>query len=306
MADLIQFEHDRGENPPAPPQPCDIEASDAKVLRFPKTPYAITPNIFMTLPPELRNMIYEYALPLPEPRHYIFDLCHPNSWEPGLLRAASPQMRREVLPIFWSRNGFEIHLILDADPLIMRKVVESLHEVTNICGRAVLDSSLFLLSVASKGSLSWSNLGELINFIRQTGLVLGNKDRHVYMQLLPAQVKSDLEDSMALGILAHEMKWTEAMFKSQIDKWSMELVAENLRSRLAQSRKESEDEKCLLARSKEELWKMDRGRPYEQAGMLPLESTSMDRTRLMLLAIRAYFDRPKEGALKSQQMFRYY
>ncbi|TKA75986.1 hypothetical protein B0A55_03254 [Friedmanniomyces simplex] len=67
---------------------------------------------FLTLPPELRNHIYELALvdtnPISIPWMYMLRSKEPS--EPSLLRTCH-RIRDEALPIFYSSNTFETSII---------------------------------------------------------------------------------------------------------------------------------------------------------------------------------------------------
>ena len=84
----------------------------------------------MGLPAELRNIIYEYAMPLSAPV-IIRELSRRVATEPGLLHA-SRQIRREAAPIHYSQNSFIMELSVSPDE--MAWTVQKLRSIVDICG----------------------------------------------------------------------------------------------------------------------------------------------------------------------------
>ncbi|KAK4547533.1 hypothetical protein LTR36_000490 [Oleoguttula mirabilis] len=85
-----------------------------KTLRVPNPS---SPNLFMTLPAELRNAVYDYALTDRKPQNVRRHRRKPNWQEPGLLRA-SKEIRHEALKLYYKHNAFDIRIMLANDDFV--------------------------------------------------------------------------------------------------------------------------------------------------------------------------------------------
>ena len=128
-----------------------------------------------TLPPELRNRVYELSLPMHGAVHINPQRASGlkvGRSQVGLLRA-SRQIRREALPVFVCNNQLIYHL----DPFIkttVQRMCVWLSSITSVCG----NNAAFNIKLAFPRGPVWTNLEAmppLLELMRHTGQDLASE-----------------------------------------------------------------------------------------------------------------------------------
>jgi hypothetical protein len=153
----------------------------------------------MTLPPEIRNRIYEYALA--RPRETI-SISHVS--EPALLIAGSSEIRKDAAPIYYFNNRIQMGLRLRQDK--MSWIVKSPRAITNLCGNKPFSG--FRLMFLGPFQHNMSGLLPILELIRDTGLVSGTKGKTIGGSLFHWEMLEEPEDAVAMGVQAHEAGWS--------------------------------------------------------------------------------------------------
>ncbi|KAK5739272.1 hypothetical protein LTR17_005378 [Elasticomyces elasticus] len=198
-------------------------------------PPARTPNILMTLPPELRNMIFEEALV--EIRH-IRMFRQPNykkshnsrrkQWrEPELLQV-SKAVRQEASAIYYGHNDFDIEINLPNMPELCRR----LQIVVARCGCRpfgslrimVLDGNWECLAKGRLLGLLFCQTGLQIHPGRRRGSLWYKYERDHYdpdkvIFLKYDKIEAALQTAMKLGTKGAREGWDQWRMEGAMDDW---------------------------------------------------------------------------------------
>ncbi|KAK5733645.1 hypothetical protein LTR17_009498 [Elasticomyces elasticus] len=196
-------------------------------------PPAKRPDIFMTLPPELRNIIYEDVLSdtLPISVHPARKV--PTAWglqlsiwrEPPLLRV-SQAIRSEASTIYFGTNDFDVEIPLDR----MAELSTGMRRLVGRCGVRPFRSLRILIISANWYSMDNGRL--LAKLFHQSGLLASPGTRthqrkwsagsrldahmvHNCYGLLQAALRASAE----LGERGAREAWSEDEMESRLDTW---------------------------------------------------------------------------------------
>ena len=167
----------------------------------------------MTLPPEIRNIIYESVLAYPSGRYFIGRSA--RSSEPPFLQAASPEMRKEAAPIFYQSHKFRMDLSVDGDEMVI--TVETLRDIIDLCGSNPFTSFKFWIQGRQHGKLF--GLLPLLELIRATGLVLRTNDRLMDCLWGARSSCKDFEAAVVLARQAHHAGWSATKLAQTYKVW---------------------------------------------------------------------------------------
>ncbi|KAK3705453.1 hypothetical protein LTR37_013270 [Vermiconidia calcicola] len=190
----------------------------APIFRRNIRPHEESPNLLLTLPPELRNHIYELVLPIPHPR--LFPGIRSGN---GLaLLMTCKQIRREGSSVYFGRHCCYIAISPDKD--VLKKYIEKLSAIFLLCGPKPFKS----LTICVIGGV-WDKLDVmlgLLDFMRRTGFKPATKEYQLPRTSKDLRTVSDtsvfqiqnrtwgkaqfiLEKALALGRRARDEEWTE-------------------------------------------------------------------------------------------------
>ncbi|KAI7087245.1 hypothetical protein KC356_g4336 [Hortaea werneckii] len=201
----------------------------ARNPRSDMTPQNETPDLMQTLPPELRNRIYELCLPSAESRGLP---CK----EPALLKTCS-LIRGEARPIFWG-NVSKVFISCQPSSPQFKYTVEALTSVVKTCGKSPFKTITFYVTGSIRPHLI--NLLPLLEMMRATGFdptdaeyrsnpqVFTTKEgksvKRQYESLYSiflmrssnhGPLQEDLETAFALPRRAREEGWTAERFETE-------------------------------------------------------------------------------------------
>ncbi|KAK3715853.1 hypothetical protein LTR37_006836 [Vermiconidia calcicola] len=190
----------------------------APIFRRIIRPHEESPNLLLTLPPELRNHIYELAPPVPDAR--LFPIIR-SRYGLALLMTCK-QIRCEGSSVYFGRQCCFITINLDKDRL--EKHIEKLSAIVLLCGPKPFKR----LTIHVKGSV-WERLDMmlgLLEFMRRTGFEpatgeyqlprtskdlcnVSNTSVFRMKKIAFGKVQFILEKALALGRRARDEQWTE-------------------------------------------------------------------------------------------------
>ncbi|KAI6912542.1 hypothetical protein KC318_g8222 [Hortaea werneckii] len=193
------------------------------------TPQSETPDLMQTLPPELRNRIYELCLPELRPR---FLPCE----EPALLKTCR-WIRSETRPIFWGNMPTVFADIRLCSPRF-KSTVETLTSIVKTCGKSPFKKISFYVTGSTRPHLI--NLLPLLEMMRATGFdptngkyqpdskhiitITGKSVIRKYISRSSifnmrdgnhGPLQEDLETAFALPRRAREEGWTAERFETE-------------------------------------------------------------------------------------------
>lgn len=193
------------------------------------TPQSETPDLMQTLPPELRNRIYELCLPSAKHRGVP---CR----EPALLKTCR-WIRSETRPIFWG-NTSKVFISCQLSSPRFKYTVEALTSIVKTCGKSPFKNITFFVTGSTRPHLI--NLLPLLEMMRATGFDPTNAeykpDRQIFTTKEGKSVKrqyessnstflmrssahgplqEDLETAFALPRRAREGRWTVEHFETE-------------------------------------------------------------------------------------------
>ncbi|GAB1738568.1 hypothetical protein NU219Hw_g3372t1 [Hortaea werneckii] len=187
-----------------------------------------TPDLIQTLPPELRNRIYELCLPELE------SLLLPCE-EPALIKTCR-WIRSETRPIFWG-NMPEVSVRLTLSSPKFKDTVEALTSIVKTCGKSPFKEMSFYVHGSTRPHLI--NLLPLLEMMRATGFDPTNGTYEPFIKYCvtstgkPAKrqlttrsifhmmnvgrgaLQEDLETAFALPRRAREEGWTAERFETE-------------------------------------------------------------------------------------------
>ncbi|KAK5680368.1 hypothetical protein LTS10_007295 [Elasticomyces elasticus] len=199
--------------------------SQAKSIQPPRDtskwrpPPAKRPDILMTLPPELRNIIYEHALARDRLFCITFQLHTENHWrEPALLQV-SKTIRTEALPFHYTGNNFSIHVWLSALPTLCEKI----ERLSRRCGLKPFKSVRLEIMHPIRGDMHCGRHLAML-FYRKIELVglAGQKAGDESQPLLSCAHSVCLEalrTAVAIGKKGAIENWSEEEIRDKLDKW---------------------------------------------------------------------------------------
>ena len=231
----------------------DLCRADGEAPWSPLAPKAATPDLIMSLPPELRNHVYELAL---VERTFIFAVPRTKtsaSRNPrGLLRT-SKAIRSETLPIYYGRNGF-LPDVEAFDEARFSVIASWLEGVVKVCGRQpfnrllwCLPQSIPLIFAVGAASISYRlfSLRRLVEVVHTSGIDLVDeiyKNRHGYLPRnrniskagrLYVEGVEEVEDiklwagqsaavmqALQLGKRAHDEDWSAARLEKEFNSFA--------------------------------------------------------------------------------------
>ncbi|KAI7331231.1 hypothetical protein KC367_g8743 [Hortaea werneckii] len=205
------------------------KSKTAPHLQSDMTPQNETPNLMQTLPPELRNRIYELCLP---------DFV--STWlpceEPALIKTCR-WIRSEMRPIFWG-NMPGINLMFSLSSPRFKYTIETLTSIVNTCGKSPFKKISFYVTGSTRPHLI--NLLPLLEMMRATGFDPANgtyepriryfittEGKSVKRQSTSSSsifhmmngahgaLQEDLETAFALPRRAREEGWTAERFETE-------------------------------------------------------------------------------------------
>ncbi|KAI7548956.1 hypothetical protein KC331_g4092 [Hortaea werneckii] len=193
------------------------------------TPQSETPDLLQTLPPELRNRIYELCLP--ELGSRILP-CE----EPALIKTCR-WIRSETRPIFWG-NMPEVSAIFSLSSPGFKDTIEALTSIVKTCGKSPFKEMSFYVHGPTRPHLI--NLLPLLGMMRATGFDPTNgtyepcieycvtstgkpakrqltSSRSIFhmLNLGRGALQEDLETAFALPRRAREEGWTAKRFETE-------------------------------------------------------------------------------------------
>ncbi|KAI7221453.1 hypothetical protein KC333_g1752 [Hortaea werneckii] len=193
------------------------------------TPQSETPDLMQTLPPELRNRIYELCLPELRSR---FVPCK----EPALLKTCR-WIRSETRPIFWG-NMPGVYATFSLSSPRFKYTVETLTSIVKTCGKSPFKKMSFYVLGPTRPHLI--NLLPLLEMMRATGFDPTNgtyepciehcvtstgkpakrqltSSRSIFHMLNQGRgaLQEDLETAFALPRRAREEGWTAERFETE-------------------------------------------------------------------------------------------
>ncbi|RMY68352.1 hypothetical protein D0863_07180 [Hortaea werneckii] len=205
------------------------ETSQAPNLQSNMTPQSETPDLMQTLPPELRNRIYELCLPELRPR---FLPCE----EPALLKTCR-WIRSETRPIFWG-NTSNVLVSCQLSSPRFQLTIEALTSIVKTCGKSPFKKITFYGIGAIRPHLI--KLLPLLKMMRATGFdpttgsyepkpmyFTTNSGKSVKRQYTTRDsifimenfthgtLQEDLETAFALPRRAREEGWTAKRFETE-------------------------------------------------------------------------------------------
>lgn len=191
-----------------------------------------TPDLLQTLPPELRNRIYELCLPYLEPPEYHDLPCE----EPALLKTCR-WIRNETGPMFWG-NIPEVRAACDLSSAGFRYTVDALTTIVKTCGKSPFKKISFYVLGSTRPHLI--NLLPLLEMMRVTGFDpttgsyeprpmyfptrAGKSAKRQYttggsifimQSFTHGPLQADLESAFALPRRAREEGWTAQRFETE-------------------------------------------------------------------------------------------
>ncbi|KAK4902777.1 hypothetical protein LTR27_000716 [Elasticomyces elasticus] len=203
-------------------------------------PPAKRPDIFMTLPPELRNQIYEDVLteshPIarysPSQRRRTYGSLREPYQEPALVQV-SKAIRQEAITVYYGINDFDIETRTELIPQLCTK----LRQLVQRCGVSPFRSMRIAVTRSNWESLS--NGRHLGMLFYETGLQVNPGERprtsnywwygssvlHDSNHVLQAGLRKALE----LGTKGARDGWTRRDMDSKLDAW-LKLCMNNRKS----------------------------------------------------------------------------
>ncbi|KAK3619702.1 hypothetical protein LTR56_023853 [Elasticomyces elasticus] len=179
-------------------------------------PPAKRPNIFMTLPPELRNVIYEDVLSHRQTMGFVYHSG--GSWPDPAMLHVSKAIRAEAISIYYPNNRFDFRIRLCALPGLCRK----LQRLTEQCGSQPLGS--IRLEIMQPG---WDRM----HYARHLALLFYNGTelynygaRDARPGLYPLLVcsysmcRAALEHAVEIGEQGAEEGWSKEKMEARLDK----------------------------------------------------------------------------------------
>ncbi|KAI7468601.1 hypothetical protein KC357_g6717 [Hortaea werneckii] len=188
-----------------------------------------TPDLIQTLPPELRNRIYELCLPRDKSRSLTRE-------KPALLKTCS-LIRGEARPKFWG-NQTRVNAMLNPGSPGFKTTVEALASIVNTCGKSPFKKISFYVTGSTRPHLI--NLLPLLGMMRATGFDPANgtyepriryfittEGKSVKRQSTSSSsifhmmngahgaLQEDLETAFALPRRAREEGWTAERFETE-------------------------------------------------------------------------------------------
>jgi hypothetical protein len=193
-----------------------------------------TTDTLLTLPPEIRNIIYEYVLACPPKYHIITNLNPHSSWEPPFITAASTQICREAAPIHYNKNKITVAMVFGINiedrlrgmgPKNVNWTVGTLRNIYDLYSSKTLSKFEFSIQMQQReGYIRLDDLLPLLELIGKSGLILGVRDGSLYSESVPRHVRDDLNEAIAIGERAYERGWNGGTLGAQFKKWKRKKI----------------------------------------------------------------------------------
>jgi hypothetical protein len=161
------------------------------MLSVPRPQITSGPNLFMKLPPELRNRVYELVLPPSiEDFRLPYTVRVKLNWNEPPMAQTSKEVRAEIIPMFYAKHEFTMLAISDRD--FFKKMVQRLKNVVvPLCGPNYFTH----LPIDVRGSSEWiyvnflPQLLPLLELMRATGFEPAKEISQLEASNIPAEVR---------------------------------------------------------------------------------------------------------------------